>query len=804
MQTYADLELSLHKRADDIYTIEGRFTSSGDAAEISLGSKEPVRMALDLIQLQDCLPDMQAYGKFLSEAFFVPEVKKIFLYAQAVAEAEPLRFRLLIGPTAPELHNLHWETLAHPSDGTLLAANQNILFSRYLTGENWTAVELTSRKQVRTLVAVAGPQNLADYKLTPVDVARETELVRASLHGMETTFLPIEGRRCTLTNLADELRQGCDILYLVAHGSMVNGLPYVWLEDDEGKVKRVAGKEFAEQISSLDIQPRLVVLASCESAGKASEDTNDSQALQTLGPLLAGAGVPAVIAMQGKISMTSVARMMPVFFDELLEDGLVDRALASARCVLLADEAGDLWMPVLFSRLQTGALWREKMEKQLEAVHETSRNSLKLQWFWFPLIFLAIIGVGLGLYFALRSRQPAIMTGDFRIAVASFYVDGEAGNATLGYDLADSVRLRLEQDLQEINPELVISIWGPDLAGAVKGQTPEARAEAAKALADKIHADLVIYGAVEAAGTRWQVLPEFYIAAENFDEAREIIGPHALGMPLDLPGSTSNSAWRFEFGKQMFSRGKALSAMSVGLGYFALRQYDSALESFENGLSVSGWDDLQGKKVLYLMAGNASAKVGEAALREKDAEGAEASFVHSAELLEKAIAIDPDYARPYITTANLAYARALAPALLSGKYGDADLAFLDICLEQLVLADQAPDKPPLADVGAKIHYSRGQCLFLKALAGAESSFSPAREEFLLVIDEYGEGANPRLKELAAESHARLGAIYLLKGDLSLALSEYQTAVDLLKDYPERQEIYKERVANISAQLAPEP
>jgi tetratricopeptide (TPR) repeat protein len=804
MKTYADLELSLHRRSDDNYTIEGRFTSTGDAAEISLGSKEPVTIPLDLMRLQDCLPDMNAYGKILTEAFFVPEVKKLFLYAQAVVESQALRVRLLIGPSAPELHGLHWETLQHPDDTTLLSANQNILFSRYLTGENWTTVELTQRAKIRAVVAVAGPKNLPDYKLTPIDTAREVEQVRASLKNIETVFLPANGQPCSLPALVNELRQGCDILYLVAHGSLVNGIPYLWLEDENEQVKRITGKDFAEQISNLDIQPRLVVLASCESAGKASEDQNDTQALQALGPLLAAAGVPAVIAMQGKISQASIARLMPVFFDELLEDGLVDRALASARSLLQTEDAHDLWMPVLFSRLNTGALWREELEEQLQQVHKSSRASLKLQWFWFPLLFLTILGVGLALYFGLRPQKPAQMTGDFRIAVVSFAVSGKNAPKELGYDLAESIRLRLEQDLQEINPELVITVWGPDLAGEITGANAAARAEAAEALAQKIHADLVLYGAVETSGARWQILPEFYLAAENFYEAREIIGQHELGTPLELSGSATNSAWRFEFGKQMFSRSKALSAMSVGLGYFALRQYPTALASFQNGLTTSDWNDAQGKKVLYLMAGNAAAKTGETYLNQKDFKNAENSFSISQEMLNKAIEIDPQYARPYISLANLAYARALIPALTSNSYSAADPALLQQCLETLSQAESAQNKPPLADTTEKIHFSRGQCLFLQALAGLSTSFAPALQEFQQVIQAYDTSQNQRLREISAESHARLAAIYLLKNNLPQALKEYQTAADLLAAYPERQQMYQERAANLLTTLTPQP
>ena len=53
----------------------------------------------------------------------------------------PLRVRLFIGPSAPELHNLRWETLIDPTTNlagdsataTPLLTNENIIFSRYLS-----------------------------------------------------------------------------------------------------------------------------------------------------------------------------------------------------------------------------------------------------------------------------------------------------------------------------------------------------------------------------------------------------------------------------------------------------------------------------------------------------------------------------------------------------------------------------------------------------------------------------------------------------------------------------------------------
>jgi hypothetical protein len=75
----------------------------------------------------------------------------------------------------------------------------------------------------------------------------------------------------------------------------------------------------------------------------------------TLAGRLADAGVPAVLAMQGNISMRSVEVMMPTLFTELARDGQIDRALALARARIRTHD--DAWMPALYSRLSSGRLW---------------------------------------------------------------------------------------------------------------------------------------------------------------------------------------------------------------------------------------------------------------------------------------------------------------------------------------------------------------------------------------------------------------------------------------------------------------
>jgi hypothetical protein len=356
MADYADLEIGLHYREIGSYAVEFRFSQPDDEADIRLDQGHPVQAVFDFEALKTLEDDPAAYGRLLTQALFAdPEVKTAF--AQAFASAQSLgaalRLRLMVGPSAPELHRLHWETMQNPLDDTPLSTSENIVFSRYLSSLDWRPVRLHSKGDLRALVVVANPANLADYGLAAIDVQAEIKRAQQGLGDVPSGVLSSahKDQRPTLNNLIDALRNDeYDILYLLCHGSLVKKQAWLWLEDEQGKAARVSGTELVTRMGELIERPRLVVLASCESAGAAS-----GQALAALGPRLAETGIPSVLAMQGKVSMQTVTDFMPVFFRELRSDGHIDRAVAVARGV--ARQNPDYWMPVLFMRLKSGRIW---------------------------------------------------------------------------------------------------------------------------------------------------------------------------------------------------------------------------------------------------------------------------------------------------------------------------------------------------------------------------------------------------------------------------------------------------------------
>lgn len=208
--------------------------------------------------------------------------------------------------------------------------------------------DLPAPGALRALGLVAAPSDLARYTLPAIDIPADVALARESLRSFDAGLLA--PGTATVGKPGAALRQGCDLLYLVAHDALVDGSPRLWLERDDGTAAVVDGGKLALRIGELARRPLLVVLLSCQSAGRRAEDV-----AAALGPRLIATGVSAVIAMQGQLAMETAAIFTPTLFAALHKDGRIDRAVTEARAAVR--EHQDWWMPVLFTRLREGKIW---------------------------------------------------------------------------------------------------------------------------------------------------------------------------------------------------------------------------------------------------------------------------------------------------------------------------------------------------------------------------------------------------------------------------------------------------------------
>lgn len=380
--SYSELELRIQWLDPGKYFVGGRYIDPEQDRETDL--IDPVRIDIDLATLQGHALDGDAYGAALTDMVFGGPGNRIFdAFVQArtaAAARDGLRIRLHVQANAPELHAVRWELLREPGKATSLLSNQNVWFSRFLSTDDFRLRPLQDPNTVRVLVVVANPSDLTTRWQQPAINAdeefRQAEEAIASQYGRSPREIVVRrlAGRASVYSIVSDLRDNySDVLYLACHGTITQeGEPRLLLEGDTGLGEMVRGEELVQRFAATEDRPRLVILASCKSAGGGG-----AQGLAALAPRLAQAGVPNVLAMQGDVTVASVNRFMPRFFRELASDGQIDRAVAAARFDIL--DQPDWWMPTLYTHSKSGVLWPPRSVDidgfdQWEAVVSNIRN----------------------------------------------------------------------------------------------------------------------------------------------------------------------------------------------------------------------------------------------------------------------------------------------------------------------------------------------------------------------------------------------------------------------------------------------
>ncbi len=283
-------------------------------------------------------------------------VRKGWHIARGQAEAQGVlrRVRLRIDSNASELHALPWELLQ--DDEVILSASGATPFSRYLPVDRpWgRAVE---ERPIRVLGVVANPRDLSRrYDLSPLDAEMERYVLASAFAEIDPRRIRLEFLQSpvTLDRLSRAMLDGYHWLHLVAHGRYNPRQDRVDLlmEDAAGTTRAIPDHLFCRMLAHKGVQPQLVFLSVCQSALGLN-----GQVLTGLAPQLVQAGVPAVVAMRGRVQMRSAQKIAYTFYAGLADHGTVDRAMNQARDALLATELPGLTAPVLFMRLASGRLW---------------------------------------------------------------------------------------------------------------------------------------------------------------------------------------------------------------------------------------------------------------------------------------------------------------------------------------------------------------------------------------------------------------------------------------------------------------
>jgi tetratricopeptide (TPR) repeat protein len=409
------------------------------------------------------------------------------------------------------------------------------------------------------------------------------------------------------------------------------------------------------------------------------------------------------------------------------------------------------------------------------------RVGLRRRYQWAALVALVVLVVAavLIVYQAVLPMVsgPGPMRGGFNVAVAEFSAIDDQNrsiDAQRARELAQAVFTSLDQQIHAASGEgmaLSIEVRAPERTGGIEGATREARAWQAEQRAREIGADLVVYGMVRTTRDATTFTPEFYLAPTKLQGAEELVGQYEFGSPIASGGDfTRNSATFDDLRRKLLARARALEEFAYGIGRYERNEFDKAADHLVRA-EQQGWDDRDGKEVLYTLAGFATGRKG-------DLEGASAYFA-------RALSVNPDYARARMGAAEMLFQRVGARRECAAD--QTDVAGLREALRGFEAARGAALQPADSNIQPKVTFGYGQVYLCLSLARQEDDWAAAEAQFRAVAAEY-ESGNKRLKDLAAEAHYLLGFIAMLRPNVGeatnttarygAAMDEYTLAIDL--------------------------
>jgi tetratricopeptide (TPR) repeat protein len=372
------------------------------------------------------------------------------------------------------------------------------------------------------------------------------------------------------------------------------------------------------------------------------------------------------------------------------------------------------------------------------------------------------------------SKQPKKMTGDYNIAIAQFG-EIQADGTIQPSQSAARIRSRL---FNFLDGEYKTSGLGLNVQVTNVNMPLIIEDSQAEKLANKINADIVIYGTVSLQQNKDQAdfQPRFYVAEQS--DTKEITGTSKLAVPITFAISDLNSDSGLN--SKLRTRTEILFNFTKALIYFSEKDDSSALRTVNSAISTA--EDLSepfdGEEVLYLLA----AKI---YIQQSEYENAD-------QMLDQALKLNPKYARAYLARGNIYYdqGKIFYEKDKPATYHE------DLLLKaktEYETALNAPNQPEGAYILIKARTNLGNVLYNLGLihGGDAELFSQATSHYTYVVKEYEQTQDPFLESYAAIAYSGLGGIYKTDGKIDQALEAYQQAYKLTDEADLKQRIKKQ-------------
>jgi tetratricopeptide (TPR) repeat protein len=577
----------------------------------------------------------------------------------ALKDGAGLRIRLRL---AEQLRQLPWELLYDARSDDFLALSRTTPLVRYIPSS--APVEsLYVEPPLRILAMAASPADLP-----PVDMDAEKANLAQALDrlsgqkGVEVVWL--EGQQ--FGDLQRALQEGpWHIFHYVGHARLnpQTGLGEALLADEKGVSSPIDAASLAtllEDHSTL----RLVVLNACEGAR-----ANEAQPFGSLAAALAQRGLPAVLAMQQEISTGAAQHFTRAFYGAVASRLPVDAALAEARKAMQqsAPDSTEWATPALFLRAPDGLLFGSADDLQARrATWMTYGGAAAALVILIAIIFwrtmpqptpptptLAPTATPTITPTPTPTPTPVRMSGIFNVAIAEFGEldeDGVMRTSEEGRILSSSMFSEIQDQLRE-NPALVgglanIQIWNDSEPvagrnapiGFVDGADAAERERAASTLAERLGAQMVVYGFLDNTITQTRgsdlVLDFYYKPPIDKGEPSVTAGAISMGKPLTsrTPLNSSDIASRGELLDKSLRRARLLFYITTGLTWLINNNTERAAEVFASGKAdIANWiqEDGTGGELLDLY-------IAQTALIQRD-------YQTGLDAIDEALSVAPDY-----------------------------------------------------------------------------------------------------------------------------------------------------------------
>jgi outer membrane protein assembly factor BamD (BamD/ComL family) len=295
---------------------------------------------------------MREFGQLLFEATFSGDVRDRLRESlnEVTRNGEGLRIRLRTGDI-PELTNLPWEFMYDASLGRFLALSIETPLVRYLDIPR-DIQPLAIRPPLRILAMISSPRDFPT-----LNVQKEWENLQESLSRLESRGMVALTRleKPTLQMLQRQLRrEHYHIFHFIGHGVFSKQYQdgFLLFEDEMREGHRVSSRDLGILLHDHP-SLRLAVLNACEGARISLEDQFSGTAQN-----LMQQGLPAVIAMQFRITDIAAITLAREFYAALADGYPVDAALTEARKAIKTHGNDLEWgTPVLYMRSPNGQIF---------------------------------------------------------------------------------------------------------------------------------------------------------------------------------------------------------------------------------------------------------------------------------------------------------------------------------------------------------------------------------------------------------------------------------------------------------------